>query len=91
MTAVDVALHPSPYPSGMTTKITISLPDDQVVAIRRAVEEGRASSVSGFISEAVARSQREDSLLALLDDLDRELGPPSAEDAAWAKRALGLA
>ena len=91
MTAVDVARHPSPYPSGRTTKITSSLPDDQVVAIRRAVEEGRASSVSGFISEAVARSQREDSLLALLDDLDRELGPPSAEDAAWAKRALGLA
>ena len=59
----------------MTTKITISLPDDQVVAIRRAVEEGRASSVSGFISEAVARSQREDSLLALLDDLDRDIPP----------------
>lgn len=74
----------------MTTKITISLPDDQVAAIRRAVEEGQASSVSGFISEAIARYRQEDSLLALLEDLDREYGPPGPEDIAWANRALGL-
>ncbi|MGI8870449.1 MAG: ribbon-helix-helix domain-containing protein [Mycobacteriales bacterium] len=74
----------------MTRKIAVSLPDDQVDAIRRAVEEGRAASVSGFISEAVARREREDSLSALLDDLDRELGPPAPEDYAWADKALGL-
>lgn len=75
----------------MTRKIAISLPDDQVEAIRHAVTEGRAASVSGFISGAVARAEREDSLAALLDDLDHELGAPSAEDYAWADRALGLA
>ena len=31
--------------------------------------------MSGFISAAVARVQREDDLAQLLDDLDRELGP----------------
>lgn len=73
------------------TKIAVSLPDEQVAAIRRAVRAGRAASVSGFISGAIARAEREDSLAGLLDDLDRELGPPGAEDYAWADKALGLA
>ena len=68
----------------MTQKIAVSLPDEQVISIRRAVEQGRAPSVSGFISAAVARVQRE-------DDLDRELGPVDDADLAWADKALGLA
>ena len=79
------------YDSGMTQKIAVSLPDEQVVSIRRAVEQGRAPSVSGFISAAVARVQREDDLAQLLDDLDRELGPVDDADLAWADKALGLA
>lgn len=59
--------------------------------MRRAVDEGRAASVSGFISSALARAERVGSLDALLDDLDRELGSPDAEDYAWADKALGLA
>ena len=82
--------HPR-YDSGMTQKIAVSLPDEQVVSIRRAVEQGRAPSVSGFISAAVARAQREDDLAQLLDDLDRELGPVDDADLAWADKALGLA
>lgn len=74
----------------MTRKIAVSLPDEQVDSIRRAVERGRAVSVSGFISAAVARAEREDSLAQLLDDLDRELGEVSADDLAWADKALGL-
>ena len=79
------------YDLGMTQKIAVSLPDEQVVSIRRAVEQGRAPSVSGFISAAVARAQREDDLAQLLDDLDRELGPVDDADLAWADKALGLA
>ena len=75
----------------MTQKIAVSLPDEQVVSIRRAVAQGRAPSVSGFISAAVARAQREDDLTQLLDDLDRELGPVDDADLAWADKALGLA
>ncbi len=74
----------------MTTKIAISLPTEQVDAARRAVAEGRASSVSGYIAEAIARREREDSLTQLLDDLDRELGQPSPDDIDWAERALGI-
>lgn len=75
----------------MTRKIAVSLPDEQVDSIRRAVEQGRAASVSGYISAAVARAEREDSLARLLDDLDHELGPVSREDLGWADKALGLA
>lgn len=74
----------------MTKKIAISLPEEHLAAIRRAVEEGRASSVSGFISAAVARAERENSLGQLLDELDRELGGVSRDDLAWADKALGL-
>lgn len=74
----------------MTKKIAVSLPDEQLAAIHRAVRGGRAASVSGFISAAVARAEREDSLAQLLDDLDHELGPVSSEDLAWADKALGL-
>lgn len=75
----------------MTTKIAVSLPDEQVERARRAVAEGRAASVSAYISEALAQMPQEGSLEALLDELDRELGPPTAEDYAWADRMLGLA
>ena len=74
----------------MTRKIAVSLPDEQVEMIQRAVRQGRAASVSGFISQAVARADREDSLRLLLEELDRELGAVSAEDLAWADRELGL-
>ncbi len=47
--------------------------------------------MSGFISAAVARAQQEDGLAQLLDELDRELGPVSDSDLAWADKELGLA
>jgi len=74
----------------MTTKIAVSLPDEQVEAARRAVQENRAASVSSYISESLARKEREDSLRDLLDDLDRELGPPGPDAVEWAEKALGL-
>ena len=73
----------------MTVKIAVSLPDDLVAAARRAVEQGRAASVSGVVADALRRREREDGLEALLDDLDRELGEPTDADRAWAERALG--
>lgn len=72
--------------SGMTTKIAVSLPDDQVAAARRAVRDGRAPSVSAYISAALKTQQDRDSLGLLLDDLDREYGPVPAEAAEWAER-----
>ncbi|MDR1078382.1 MAG: hypothetical protein LBL55_06955 [Propionibacteriaceae bacterium] len=75
----------------MTTKIAISLPDEQIDSIRRAVDQGRAKSVSAFIGAAVARVEREGALARLLDELDHELGPAGPDDLAWADQALGSA
>ena len=61
------------------TKIAVSLPDEQVQAAKRAVAAGRAASVSAFVSDALARAVREDSLAELLDEMNLELGEPSQE------------
>ena len=79
------------YDSGMTAKIAISLPDEYVSAARRAVEQGRAPSVSAYIADAMAMRERTDSLRDLLDELDHELGPPTQEELDWADEILGTA
>lgn len=75
----------------MTTKIAVSLPDELVDAARRAVAEGRASSVSAYIASAIADKTRFDDLEALLSDMAAEAGPPDDADRRWAREALGLA
>ncbi|CAN5120999.1 hypothetical protein BH20ACT5_BH20ACT5_20380 [soil metagenome] len=71
---------------GMTTKIAVSLPDEQVAAARRAVREGRAASVSAYVSAALRAYQEGESLGVLLDDLDQQFGPVPEDVAAWAKQ-----
>lgn len=73
----------------MTVKIAVSLPDELVADARRAVESGRAASVSAYVAAAMRSFGHQESLGALLDDLDGELGSPSARDAAWARSMLG--
>ena len=72
----------------MTTKIAVSLPDEQVEAARAAVAEGRAPSVSAYVSEALARRSAEDELLELLD-YDEAQEPVTQKHRTWARRALG--
>ena len=84
------AALPDGYARGMTIKIAISLPDEQVADAKRAVSEGRAASVSAYISESLENRQRTDNLAALLADLDREYGPVSDEALAWADDVRGL-
>lgn len=86
------------YDPGMTTvaKITISLPREQVEQAREAVAKGEASSVSGYISEALAAvspllaTDKEDTLTAFAADLIAENGEPSAEAYARADRFLAM-
>ena len=73
----------------MTTKIAVSLPDELVDAARAAVDSGRAPSVSAYVAAAMRSYAHTESLGALLDHLDAELGAPSSDDRAWAKSALG--
>src|SRR5215467_2498367 len=81
---------PRRYDFGMTKKIAVSLPDELVAAARRAVEEGRAASVSAYVATALARQVREDDVTALLAEMRSEVGSPSAADYAWADEVLGL-
>lgn len=73
-----------------TEKVTITLEDEQVEAIRALVREGRSSSVSGFVQHAVSLA---------LDDvagwgamlahaLEETGGPITSDEAAWADEIL---
>src|SRR6266545_4239434 len=71
----------------MRRKIAVTVPEEYVAEAERAVHEGRSRSVSAYVSEALAQRSGRESLDDILDDWDRELGPPGPEAEAWAKRA----
>lgn len=75
-----------------TSKVTITLDNDQLDEVRRLVAAGQASSVSGFVTHAVrvalhdAAGWRE-----MLDEALRDTGGPlTAEERAWADGVLGV-
>jgi Arc/MetJ-type ribon-helix-helix transcriptional regulator len=77
--------------SGMaTTKITITLQDDQVNAIRGFVAAGKASSVSGFVQHAVSIALFDAAgWRTMLDDALRQTGGPlTKQERAWADALL---
>lgn len=77
------------YDTGMTTtKIAITLPEEQLARVNRAVRAGRADSVSGYIARALAEQEREESLRALVRDLIAQHGEPTQQEKMWAKRVL---
>jgi len=73
-----------------TSKLTITLPDDQLKEVRALVGAGRARSVSAFVSHAVkialfdAAGWRE----TLKETLDRTGGPLTKKERAWADAAM---
>jgi Arc/MetJ-type ribon-helix-helix transcriptional regulator len=69
-------------------KIAIALPPEQLARVRRAVKRGRASSVSAYIVQALAKQDREESLADVVRDLVAEYGAPTPGEQAWARRAL---
>jgi Arc/MetJ-type ribon-helix-helix transcriptional regulator len=72
-----------------TSKIAITLPEEQLDRVHREVRAGRAESVSGYIARVLAEHERRESLRELLRDLIAEHGEPEEADIRWAKRALG--
>lgn len=75
--------------TGMTTrKIAITLPEEQVLEAKRAVTEGRARSVSAYVSDAVAARAERQGLQAYVDALIAEHGEPASEHYAWADAQL---
>jgi antitoxin ParD1/3/4 len=77
--------------TGMTReKIAITLPEEQVAAARQAVAEGRAASVSAYISQALARRSAEEEMAEIIAEIYAQAGEPAEEDRAWARRVLGV-
>ncbi|MGH8826667.1 MAG: ribbon-helix-helix domain-containing protein [Jiangellaceae bacterium] len=64
-------------------KIAVSLPQEQVAAAKRAVAEGRAASVSAYVSQALEKYDARSEMLRILDEWDEEYGPPGPEVEAW--------
>jgi len=69
-----------------TAKVAISMPSEVLRVARREVKAGRAKSLSALVSAAVDEKLRRDELASILDAMDVEHGPPSSEEAAWARR-----
>jgi antitoxin ParD1/3/4 len=79
------------YDFGMTMeKIAVSLPPELAQAARRAVEEGKAPSVSAYVTRALSAQLRAETLIGLVAEMRAQDGTPSSDDYAWADRALGL-
>lgn len=74
-----------------TRKVTVTLDEAQLDQIRRLVDAGSASSVSGFVQHAVSVSLDDVAGWgALLADALRQTGGPlSEEERAWADELLG--
>ena len=65
-------------------KIAISLPVEQIEQAKRAVADGRAASVSAYISSVLREADPADSMDRLLADLAAQFGEPSEEARAAA-------
>jgi Arc/MetJ-type ribon-helix-helix transcriptional regulator len=73
-----------------TTKITITLQDDQVEEIRTLVSAGQAASVSAFVKHAVGVALFDAAgwSLMLRDALRQTGGPLTKKERAWADALL---
>jgi antitoxin ParD1/3/4 len=88
---IEVRIASPWYDCSMTTrteKIAISLPGEKLALVRKAVAEGRATSVSAFIVTAIEKAQASSELDALVAELMSEHGIPSEADYKWADEAL---
>jgi Arc/MetJ-type ribon-helix-helix transcriptional regulator len=73
-----------------TTKITITLPDDQIEEVRAIVAAGKATSVSAFVKHAVGVALYDEAgwREMLADALRQTGGPLTNKERAWADAAL---
>jgi hypothetical protein len=73
-----------------TTKITITLPDEQIQAIRESVAKGTFRSVSAYVQRAIEQTLDDSAAFrAMLNEsLDATGGPMTAEEIAYADEIL---
>ena len=75
----------------MNRRITVSIPEHLADEASAAAKSGRAASVSAYVAEALAEKSGRESLGDFLAEWRAEVGPPTDEETAWARQALGLA
>jgi Arc/MetJ-type ribon-helix-helix transcriptional regulator len=74
-----------------TEKIAVSLPKGLAERAKRAVRQGRAPSVSAYVTAALEEKVKLEELSALLDEMLAESGGPlRPAERRSADRALGL-
>jgi len=75
----------------VTKKVTITLDEEELARVRKLVDSGAATSVSGFVQHAVGVALDDVSGWgAMLAEALRETGGPlSADEKAWADEVLG--
>jgi hypothetical protein len=71
---IKQAAHLQGSISGVTTKLTISVPDDVAAEAREAVRTGQAASVSGYLVAAVQHYRKSMTLSEWLDQADVDAG-----------------
>ncbi len=76
-----------------TTKITVTLPDEQLEEVRALVAAGRAASISAFVKHAIgiALSDAAGWSERLQDALRQTGGPLTRKERAWADELLSPA
>jgi hypothetical protein len=72
-------------------RLTVTVDPDLIVAGNKAVAEGRADSLSGWVNEALveraARDRRLEALAGAIADYEAEFGEITAEEMAAVQRA----
>jgi len=73
-------------------RITVTIPEQLARDARRAVDDGRAASVSAYVAAALRHYERTTSLRELLDEwwATDPSGPPTDEERRSARAELGL-
>jgi Arc/MetJ-type ribon-helix-helix transcriptional regulator len=73
-----------------TTKITVTLPDEQIQAVRALVAAGQTTSVSAFVKHAVAVALFDAAgwQEMLCEALQQTGGPLTRKERAWADQIL---
>jgi hypothetical protein len=73
--------------AGTVAKVTVSMPWDTLDRARRAVERGRAKTLSALMSEALDYYVDKGDLDRVLQELQKQ-NPPDEDAKAWADRIL---
>jgi Arc/MetJ-type ribon-helix-helix transcriptional regulator len=76
------------YDQSMSTRITVSLPDDLAASAAAAVVAGRATSVSAYVASAMREKSERESVAEVLAEWRTEAGPLTAADETWVQDAL---